>query len=107
MCRHIGIKAMSFGWWLGKGKLSARPRPVRVTVMTLGAALLLGEVSIKPSSSSISRHEDNYDMSFMGALCFGLGGQLVWVSLGAAPSQQMNALPSTGSSPPPSVASAL
>ena len=45
---------------------------MRVTATPLGAALLLGGVSIKPSSFSFSKHEDNYALSVLRAL-LGLG----------------------------------
>jgi hypothetical protein len=41
---------------------------MRVTATSLGAALLPGGVSIKPSSFSSSRHEDNYALPVTGVL---------------------------------------
>jgi hypothetical protein len=71
---------------------ASRPRPVRVTTVPLGTALLLGGVSINPFSFCISRLEDNFTLLVMGVLCFGMGGQLVWVGLSTAPLQQRTAL---------------
>jgi hypothetical protein len=53
---------------------------MRVTATPLGAALLLGGVSIKPSPFSISSQEDNQALTVMGALCFRMGDLLVRVS---------------------------
>jgi hypothetical protein len=72
MCCWISVKAVSLGVVVGLGRKLDKASASAGDGDAFGAVLLLGGVSFKPSSFSLSRHEDNFALPAMGTLFLGL-----------------------------------
>jgi hypothetical protein len=97
MCCWISVKAVSLGVVVGLGRKLDKASASAGDGDAFGAVLLLGGVSFKPSSFSLSRHEDNFALPVMCTLSLGLGDLSVWDGCGAVPLQQWT-MPSSSSS---------
>jgi hypothetical protein len=88
MCRWISVKAVSFGVAVGLGRKLSKASAGAGDGDALGCRSPPWRRLHQALPFSTSRHEDNYDLLVMGALCFGMGDLLVRDILGVVPLQQ-------------------